>query len=461
MFKKAILIILTIAVSLNQSILIFGENSTINNKERTLVTDWINHWGSNSIETAMMHGWVSVNSLFRPDDSITRAEAIKILVEAYDFKKTKEVMFSDVNKNDWYYNYVSIALANNVISEDIYFRPNDKITRQEFATTISNIETKKQGDPNHDKYIKYEDYNDSGSWAKNSIEYVIEKGYMGVNSNKFNPLNNITRAEAVTTLIRSINPVSANINIPKINYAYQSRIKINSNYGEPIGGSAVEPWFDEIKGNLYVKYGDSKLGAHNYRTTTQEDYDTLVNWTTKNIKNIDFKLQVDWVYLQCYFKGNKNKNFIHPILKLNGNTVNFGQWLDKYSNLLNSFENGYISIEDLEKLVVYRSICNYLIAEISNQLGTSQEVETVHHLVYPSIGPNWHSFYSLVGDIIGMNTMVVGNAYYGGGIVDMVQVGDYWWINGLERGIKKTENPFTNYDVKAAPTYNLESFYLN
>ena len=166
------------------------------------VSDWKDHWAREEIQKAMTNGWVDTADIFRPNDGMTRAEVVKVINRAYGLKGTTSLPFNDVKPGDWYYNEIQIALANNLISKDVSFRPNDKVTRQEFATMISNIETGKKGDPVHDKYMKYQDYYQSGEWARDSIEYTIEKGYMGKGGQVFNPVNNITRAEAVTTLAR-------------------------------------------------------------------------------------------------------------------------------------------------------------------------------------------------------------------------------------------------------------------
>ena len=56
---------------------------------------------------------------------------------------------------------------------------------------------------NYDKLNKYKDATNVSTWAKNSVEGVLEQGYMnGYSDNTFRPKNNITRAEAVVTLSR-------------------------------------------------------------------------------------------------------------------------------------------------------------------------------------------------------------------------------------------------------------------
>lgn len=66
---------------------------------------------------------------------------------------------------------------------------------------ISNY--KKLDDKNHDKIEAYSDKIEVSSWAKDSVEGIIENRYMsGYPDNTFRPKNNITRAEAVVTLSR-------------------------------------------------------------------------------------------------------------------------------------------------------------------------------------------------------------------------------------------------------------------
>jgi len=48
----------------------------------------------------------------------------------------------------------------------------------------------------------YKDNNQVSSWAKDSVEGVIEKGYMGAGGVYFNPKGKMTRSEAVVALSR-------------------------------------------------------------------------------------------------------------------------------------------------------------------------------------------------------------------------------------------------------------------
>ena len=161
--------------------------------------DILGHWAENQIEEAMEWGWIDS---FRPDDSITRAEFVKIVNRVFNFTEATDIKFNDVNINDWFYNEISIAVNSGYIDgyEDNTFKPNDKISRQEVAKIITTI--KNNYDENIDKIYNYKDYQKVSNWAISFVEGAIEARYMGVSEVEFRPQDNITRAESVVTLKR-------------------------------------------------------------------------------------------------------------------------------------------------------------------------------------------------------------------------------------------------------------------
>jgi hypothetical protein len=75
------------------------------------------------------------NNTFRPEDSLTKAETVKMLLEAFGIKRKSEgelVTYKDVVKESWYYPYIEIALDNGLLSENVNtdeFQPDNKVTR--------------------------------------------------------------------------------------------------------------------------------------------------------------------------------------------------------------------------------------------------------------------------------------------------------------------------------------------
>lgn len=91
---------------------------------------WFYHHVNYAAEEGIVDG---TKSEFRPAASMTRAEALKVITLALSVPSdsTKELPYSDVSEGDWYYTYVNNAYNNCVIKGASAFRPNDTITRAE------------------------------------------------------------------------------------------------------------------------------------------------------------------------------------------------------------------------------------------------------------------------------------------------------------------------------------------
>lgn len=167
-------------------------------------SDTKGHWAESQINKFVDLGYIGgyADSTFKPNHSITRAEFVKILNSAFGLTKSSGKVFSDT-QNHWARNEIDIAVTNGVCNgkSATEFKPNDPITREEIAVMIANYN--KIIDTNHDKINTFRDKAEVASWAKDSVEGVIEKGYMGgYSDNTFRPKEKLTRAEAVVTLDR-------------------------------------------------------------------------------------------------------------------------------------------------------------------------------------------------------------------------------------------------------------------
>lgn len=165
-------------------------------------TDWKSHWAKEGIEKAMNAGWIDKADKFRPDDSMTRAEFVKVLNRAFGLTNGSGKVFSDT-ANHWAKKEIDIAVTNGICNgvSATQFNPDGKITRQEASKMV--VAYKKKADTNHDKINQFTDKNLIDAWAKDYVEGAVEAGYMnGVGNGKFNPRGNITRAEAIVTISR-------------------------------------------------------------------------------------------------------------------------------------------------------------------------------------------------------------------------------------------------------------------
>ena len=92
------------------------------------------------VETLLNKGMISPNEYFNPDMSVTRAEATKMLVNAfgYELDSTGGPSFDDVSADNQFYAYIETAMNKGLVNgyEDKTFKPNNNITRAEAAKII-------------------------------------------------------------------------------------------------------------------------------------------------------------------------------------------------------------------------------------------------------------------------------------------------------------------------------------
>lgn len=141
---------------------------------------------------------------FSPNGSLTRAQAAMI-ISRIDLGKDpvgEYSSFSDVDQEMWYADAVGYMEKNNYISgyKDGTFKPNKKISRAEFAALVSRyLNLDMPGD------IAFRDVKES-DWYYNPIAQMVSGGYMnGKSKNKFDPDKAITRAEALSVLVKVAN----------------------------------------------------------------------------------------------------------------------------------------------------------------------------------------------------------------------------------------------------------------
>lgn len=117
----------------------FGINYGENDKPAVAYDDVDNtHWTSNVIGKAQKQGIISGYSkeTFGPNNAITRAEAMKIIMLAsgVEIQKVENSEFDDVS--GWSLKYIETARRLGIISNNKSFRPEDPITRAELSKIL-------------------------------------------------------------------------------------------------------------------------------------------------------------------------------------------------------------------------------------------------------------------------------------------------------------------------------------
>ncbi|WP_297392873.1 S-layer homology domain-containing protein [uncultured Peptoniphilus sp.] len=182
--------------------LIYGETIKIEAKdEKGAISKLEYKVTKNAVETVKAISYIKgyPDGTFKPQANVTRAEAAQmfatLLNGGANFGTSSATRFSDASDN-WFSKAVNYVVAKGLISgyPDGTFKPNESITRAEFAQMISG-------------YVKNEkksttDFQDvKDHWAKDAIDKLYgNKNVSGYPDGSFKPNAKITRAEAVTIL---------------------------------------------------------------------------------------------------------------------------------------------------------------------------------------------------------------------------------------------------------------------
>lgn len=117
------------------------------------------------------------NTLFKPNDKLTRGELVTILWRMAGNPSTKtENKFKDVKTGQYYYEAVKWVAANKVVNgySEEKFGPNDNITREQLAIMLNNYARYKKKEINKLEDIsKYKDEKSVSSYAVSAIRWAI------------------------------------------------------------------------------------------------------------------------------------------------------------------------------------------------------------------------------------------------------------------------------------------------
>lgn len=183
---------------------VHATNGNIIDFSSEMFDDALGHWAEDTIFDFYNRGYINgyADNSFKPDGKITRAEFVKILNNYFNLTKTSGVVFKDT-KNHWAKSEIDIAVTNGICQGTSVneFSPDKPITREEASVMIANYLGIK--DKKHDKISKFKDKYNVSSWAKDSVEALLEGGYLtGTSPSTISPKNNTTRSESVTLLSR-------------------------------------------------------------------------------------------------------------------------------------------------------------------------------------------------------------------------------------------------------------------
>lgn len=148
---------------------------------------------------------------FAPNDEITRAEFVKLLVGAFGLTNPNATVTSLTDVTDssaWYYNAVASAYNRGIVSgySDGSFGVNDKVTRQDMAVMILKAAQATNTTINVLKAeANFADASQIADYAKDAVNTLQRAGVInGVSETEFAPTATATRAQAAKMIYELI-----------------------------------------------------------------------------------------------------------------------------------------------------------------------------------------------------------------------------------------------------------------
>ncbi|MGN7763315.1 cadherin-like beta sandwich domain-containing protein [Paenibacillus sp. 22594] len=176
--------------------------------------DMSRHWAETAVNDlgARMVIDGSGNGYFLPTREITRAEFATILVRGLGLNTAHgSTPFTDVSSSDWYSSAVQTAYRYQLVSgfENGTFRPDDFITREQAMTMIAQamhltgLSAKLSSSSTAELLGSFTDTGEASAWALDSIAASLQAGLItGRSGTELAPQSYVTRAEVAVMLQR-------------------------------------------------------------------------------------------------------------------------------------------------------------------------------------------------------------------------------------------------------------------
>lgn len=172
------------------------------------------HWAQTEILILVGNGVVGgyPDGSFRPDQTVTRAEMVKMVIEGMRLGSEARQLrgrllatgFSDVSVNDWFSPYLVVAHERGFIRgyDDGTFGGEQSITRAETAVVLARA-LGQMGLPSLPNDTGFTDYQQIPTWARSQVMSLRAAGIIrGYQDGEFRPQGLITRGEMAVMICR-------------------------------------------------------------------------------------------------------------------------------------------------------------------------------------------------------------------------------------------------------------------
>ena len=161
------------------------------------------HWAKDAITIWADHEVIQgFDGLFRPDETITRAEMAVMINRIMNYQVRAENTFIDLDDN-WYTDAILKLVKQGVmLGHDNQIRPEDSVSREEALVMIA----RSLGiEENQNKSASFIDSGNISEWAVGAIQAMTEKGFInGYEDGSFRPQDKMTRACSVTVVNNAV-----------------------------------------------------------------------------------------------------------------------------------------------------------------------------------------------------------------------------------------------------------------
>lgn len=184
----------------------------INSIERIFPDVPMNYWAAENVRFVYENGIMTgdAEGSFRPDDSITREEWAKVVLSAFTIDTGDgECDFEDVDKSEWYYSFVAKAYMLGIVNgyDENRFGTGQTLTREDAVVMMYRM-TQLARDIRaiQPADLTFTDAADISDYALEAVRMFTSAGVInGYESGEFIPQGNITRAEAAKIICSLLN----------------------------------------------------------------------------------------------------------------------------------------------------------------------------------------------------------------------------------------------------------------
>ncbi len=171
---------------------------------KIVLADIDGHWAEIPIKKLIALGAINgyPDGTFQPDNPVTRAEFVSILVKAFELKSQYRQYFADTHEH-WAAEAIATATCFDIVKGygDNRFGPDEHITREQMAIMI--VKAARMAPAG--ETTEFSDDSSISGWAKGFLAAAAKNGIIkGYPDNTVRPQGEASRAEAVTAIVQAL-----------------------------------------------------------------------------------------------------------------------------------------------------------------------------------------------------------------------------------------------------------------